>query len=158
MNQIANYPLWIGHAGDGCDYQRLLGLGIRAVVQLAVEEPPLRPPRELLYLRFPLNDGVENPTDLLTLAVSSLASLIALSVPTLACCGAGMSRSPAVAAFALSLFMGEPPEEVLKRIVSGRPGDVSPGLWSELSRIQAHAQRLIGPLASNDTTSSERIV
>jgi hypothetical protein len=65
MNQIPPYHLWIGHAGDGRDYRRLLDLGIRAVVQLAVEEPPLQPPRELIYLRFPLRDGADNPDDLL---------------------------------------------------------------------------------------------
>src|SRR4051794_40333460 len=98
MTQILPYPIWIGHAGDGRDYPRLLDLGIRAVVQLAAEEPPLHPPRELAYLRFPLNDGADNPDDLLSLAVGSLASLVRLHVPTLVCCGAGMSRSPAVAA------------------------------------------------------------
>src|SRR4051812_36720706 len=69
MNQILPYPLWTGHAGDGRDYRRVLDHGIRAVVQLAAEEPPLQPPRELIYLRFPLNDGADNADDLLVLAV-----------------------------------------------------------------------------------------
>jgi hypothetical protein len=158
MNRITSHPLWTGHAGDGRDYLRLLSLGIRAVVQLAAEEPPLQPLRDLVYLRFPLNDGADNPADLLALAVGSLASLLTLRVPTLVCCGAGMSRSPAVAAFALSLVTGEPPEDVLKRIVSGRRGDVSPGLWGELSRSHRYAPRLVSPLASPGAASSGRIV
>src|SRR5688572_25242166 len=47
MNQILDLPLWLGHAGDGRDYRRLLDAGIQAIVQLAAEEPALSPPREL---------------------------------------------------------------------------------------------------------------
>jgi protein-tyrosine phosphatase len=135
MNQIPPYPLWIGHAGDGRDHRCLLDHGIRAVVQLAVEEPPLQPPRELVYLRFPLRDGADNSDALLEMAVGVLASLIRQRVPTLVCCGAGMSRSPALAAVAIGLVSGEPAEEVLKRLLTGRPGDVSPGLWGQLIRL-----------------------
>jgi hypothetical protein len=135
MNQILPHPLWIGHAGDGRDYRRLFDHGIRAVVQLAVEEPPLQPPRELVYLRFPLHDGAENPDGLLELAIGALVSLLRQRLRTLACCGAGMSRAPAVASVAVGLVTGEPAEEVLKRVLTGRPGDVSPVLWDQLRRI-----------------------
>lgn len=150
MNQISPHALWIGHAGDGRDYRRMLDRGIQAVVQLAAEEPPLQPPRELVYFRFPLNDGPDNPADLLSLAVGSLASLLFLRMPTLVCCGAGMSRSPAVAAAAISSATGEPLDEVLERISRSRPSDVSPGLWGELSRSNASRLRLIDPPASTD--------
>ncbi len=153
MNQVPPHALWLGHAGEGRDYRQLLERGIRAVVQLAAEEPPLQPPRELIYLRFPLNDGADNPADLLSLAICSLASLIRCRVPTLACCGAGMSRSPAVAASAISTATGEPPDEVLKWISRGRPCDVSPGLWGELSRSLAHPTRIIEPPVSNGPSS-----
>jgi hypothetical protein len=99
--QILPHPLWIGHAGDCHDYRRLLDGGIRAVVQLAVEEPPLQPPRELVYLRSPLRDGADNPDGLLGLAVDALVSLPRQRVRTLACCGGGMSCSAAVAAVAV---------------------------------------------------------
>jgi hypothetical protein len=46
-----------------------------------------------------------------------------------------MSRSPALAAVAVDLVSGEPAEEVLKRLLIGRPGDVSPGLWGHLRRL-----------------------
>jgi protein-tyrosine phosphatase len=130
MYQIPPHALWIGHAGDGRDYRRLLELGIRAVVQLAAEEPTPLPPRELIFFRFPLNDGADNPADLISLAVGALASLIRCRVPTMVCCGAGMSRSPAVAAAAISSATGEALDEVLQRILKGRAGDVSPGFWS----------------------------
>jgi hypothetical protein len=69
MSQIAPHGLWIGHAGDGRDYSRLLDQGIKAVVQVAAEESPMNVPRELVYLRFPLNDGADNPSGLLDLVV-----------------------------------------------------------------------------------------
>ncbi len=134
MNQILPHPLWIGHAADGRDYRRLLDVGIQAIVQLAIEEPPLQPPRELIYLRFPLRDGADNPDGLLELVVGAVVSLLRQRVRTLVCCGAGMSRSPAVAAVAVGLVTAEPAEEILKRYLTGRPGDVSPGLWNQLKR------------------------
>jgi protein-tyrosine phosphatase len=132
MNQIPPHLLWIGHAGDGRDYRRLLDVGIEAVVQIAIEEPPLQPPRELIYLRFPLRDGADNPDGLLELAVDALAALIRQRVRTLVCCGAGTSRSPAISAVAVGLVTGEPVEEALKRVLTSRPGDVSPALWEQL--------------------------
>ncbi len=135
MNQLHPDPLWIGHAGDGREYRRLFDLGIRAVVQLAVEEPPLQPPRELIVFRFPLRDGADNSIEVLDLAVGALVSLLRHRVPTLACCGAGMSRSPAVAAVAVGRLTGEPAEAVLERFLTGRPADLSPGLWDQLKRL-----------------------
>ena len=132
MDRIAPYLLWIGHAGDGGDGPRLFENGIRAVVQVALEEPPLKPPRELVYPRFPLVDGGGNGGPLLRLTIFTVANLIEARVPTLVCCGAGMSRSPAVAAAALAVVGGEPPEACLRRVLAGRRGDVSPGLWSEI--------------------------
>ncbi len=137
MNQILPFPLWLGHSGDGRDFPRLHESGIKAIVQLAAEELPLQPPRELICLRFPLMDGADNPEDLLSLTVETLASLLKSRVPTLVCCGAGMSRSPAVAAAAISCILRKPPDEVLGYILLGRPGDVSPGLWAELRRLMA---------------------
>jgi hypothetical protein len=46
-----------------------------------------------------------------------------------------MSRSPAVAAAALGQVAGEPASQVLTRVLKGRPGDVSPGLWGHLNRL-----------------------
>jgi protein-tyrosine phosphatase len=51
------------------------------------------------------------------------------------CCGGGMSRSPALAAAALSVAFGESPEECLKAVVLHHPGDVSPGLWNEINAV-----------------------
>src|SRR5438270_14825 len=60
MNQIVPYLLRVGHAGDGQDFKALFDEGVRAVVQLAWEEPPLMLPRELILCRIPLADGPGN--------------------------------------------------------------------------------------------------
>lgn len=135
MTRIEPLLLWIGHAGDGRAFRELFDLGIRAVVQLAVEELPVPPPRELVYCRFPLLDGCDNESALLHLAVETVARLIERRVPTLVCCGAGMSRSPAVTAAALARLGHGDLAACLSRIAACRPTDVSPGLWDEVSRL-----------------------
>jgi protein-tyrosine phosphatase len=135
MNQIHPYPLWLGHAGESRDYQKVFDLGVKVLIQLAAEEPSLQPPRELVYCRFPLLDGPGNRAELLFLAVSTVATLIKMHVPTLVACGAGMSRSPAVAAAALSMSFHEPPEKYLEKVLQHHPGDVSPGFWNEITSL-----------------------
>ena len=104
MKKIEPYKLWLGHAGDGRDFKQMLDLGIEALVQLASEEPPVQPPRELIYLRFPLIDGSGKTFNPLHFADSKRRVVNwVFRFLTLVCCGAGLSRSPAVAAAALAL-------------------------------------------------------
>ena len=105
------------------------------MVQLAAEEPPLSLPRSMLYHRFPLMDGSGNSPAFLMLAVGMVASLLRLRVPTLVCCGMGLSRSPAVAAVALAIVLRESPDEVLRMLAARRPVDVSPAFWGEVRLI-----------------------
>ena len=135
MNQVPPHLLWIGHAGDGRDVHHLRGLGIEVVVQVAMEEQPWPPPRDLIYLRFPLNDGGDNRPEILDLAFRSVAGAIVHRLPTLVCCGAGMSRSPAIAAAALSVSGHGSPEECLEIVSRHSRTDVSPGLWSSLRAV-----------------------
>jgi hypothetical protein len=135
MNQILPYPLWLGHAGEGRDFQKIFDLGAKVLVQLAAEEPSLQPPRELVFCRFPLLDGSGNRAELLFLAVSTVASLIKMRVPTLVVSGAGISRCPAVAAAALSMVSHEPPETYLEKVLEHHQGDVSPGFWKEITSL-----------------------
>src|SRR5262245_32724506 len=104
MNQILPYPLWVGHAGEGRDFRAVFDRGIRAIVDLALEEPPVQAPRELISVRYPLLDGTGNTSDILFLAISSVATLLKMNMATLVMCGAGMSRAPAVSAAALALI------------------------------------------------------
>ena len=134
MNQITHYPLWAGHAADGRDVQGIFARDIRAIVQLAIEEPPIKLPHEIAYLRIPLVDGDGNDSSLLRLAISAVAALIEAQIPTLVCCGAGMSRSPAIIAAAISRFEKSDLHECLKTVTESHPSDVSTALWEEVSR------------------------
>jgi hypothetical protein len=131
MRRLEPYLLWIGHAGDGRNFRVLFDEGIRAVVQLALEETPLAAPRELMVLRIPLVDG-GNDQQVLRFAVTAVEQIIRARISALVCCGAGMSRSPAVTAIALSRIEGRSPQECLERITRNQAADVSTSLWSEL--------------------------
>lgn len=134
MRRIGERPLWIGTARDARDIKGMLDAGIEAIVDLAVEEPPIQPTRELVYFRVPLVDGEGNSPSLLTLATDAVGVLVHKGTPTLVACGAGMSRFPAIVAAALAKLDHRPAEEVLAEIACDAPIDVQPGLWRELVR------------------------
>ena len=98
MRQVEGYPLWIGTARDARDLRGVLDAGIEAIVDLAAMDEPVQPTRELVYLRFPLADGAENPPWLITAAVQAVSGLVRLGTPTLVACDGGMSRSIVIAA------------------------------------------------------------
>jgi protein-tyrosine phosphatase len=134
MREILPNQLWIGNAGDGRDPERLLAAGVLAVINLAAEEPSPTLPRSLAYCHFPIMDGAQDGQGVLVVAIQTLVSLVKNRVPTLVHCGAGMSRSPAVVAAALSIVQGGSPEEKLWEIAVGRPHDVSPQLWEAVCK------------------------
>ena len=135
LRQITPYCVWIGHAGDGTAFRELFDLGIRAVVQIAAEEPPIQTPRELVYLRVPLFDGTGNDPVLLEFAIRSVESFIRKEIPTLVCCGAGMSRSPAIVAAALMSLRSEEIEKCLEFVIKSSPVDLSAGLFADVKSI-----------------------
>ncbi len=135
MHAIIPELLYLGHALDARDPQQLFEHRVAAVVDLAFEEPPAALPRSLIYCRFPLIDGAGNERRLLRLAVHTVAALLSDAVPALVACGAGMSRSPAVAAVALAIHRQQPPEEMLREIVTSRTHDVSPAFWREIVQV-----------------------
>jgi protein-tyrosine phosphatase len=140
MNQITPYSLWIGNDADLRALRTLFDHEIRAVVQLAVEETSTAVPHELILCRFPLLDGAGNDPELLLLAVKTVATLIDHGVPTLVSCGHGMSRSPAIAAAALSLVRQESPQDCLNLVNQCQAIDVSPGFWTEVVAIVQRAK------------------
>lgn len=142
MRRIPDYPLWLGHVGDARDAGGLLSAGVDALVDLAINEPPVAPTRELVYCRFPLIDGGGNPRWLLRAAVETVAGLIRDGVPTLVYCGAGMSRSPSVAGTAIALVRGCRPEEGLALALSSSRADVSPALWAEIRAVIGDLRRV----------------
>ncbi|MGO9465552.1 MAG: dual specificity protein phosphatase family protein [Isosphaeraceae bacterium] len=137
MRPIAGYSLWLGNIGDARERGRLHAAGIVAVVDLALNEPPVVLPRELTYCRFPLLDGPGNPPWLLRAAVETVARLVREDVATLVFCGAGMSRSPCVAGAAIARARRCLPAEGLALVLASGVSDVSPGLWSDIQAVFA---------------------
>ena len=134
MREVISNRLWVGNSRDARDPPRWLELGVRALVDLAIEETPCSPVRETLYFRVPLLDGSGNSPATLQTAVDVTVSLVRRATPTLVCCSGGMSRSPAVVAAALSVIQRCPPDECLREIVAGHSHDVSPIFWHELKQ------------------------
>ena len=133
MRQVEGYSLWLGNVGDFRDTRVLLHQEFEAVVDLALNEPPATLPRGIASFRFPLADGGGNPEWLLHGAVDMIATLLRANVKTLVYCGAGMSRTPAIAAAALMKVAGLTAAEALSRVVGSCASDVSPAFWNELT-------------------------
>ncbi|MFM9962335.1 MAG: protein phosphatase [Planctomycetaceae bacterium] len=130
MRQIAPHALWLGHLGDVRDWRAVFAAGIQAIIDLAGNEAPAVPPRDLIYQRFPLVDGAGNPDWLLKLACHTVADLLSANIPTLVYCSAGMSRSPIIAAAAIALATNRPLDEAMTIVRQAGQLDVSPALWA----------------------------
>ncbi|MCL4203278.1 MAG: dual specificity protein phosphatase family protein [Pirellulaceae bacterium] len=141
MREIIPSRLWIGNAMDARNVTGVLDLGVSAIVDLAVEEPAIQFPRDVVYCRFPLIDGTGNQPAFLRVAIATVASFIASRTPTLVTCGAGMSRSPAIVAAAMATTKRIALADVLEKLTAGQPHDVSPGLLAEITRLVAETGR-----------------
>lgn len=135
MREIIPQTLWIGNARDARNVKSVLDLGISAIIDLAMEEPPVTFPREIVYCRLPLVDGEENNLPVLQTAIETLVRFIEAEVATLVACSGGMSRSPAIVAAALSKINATSFDEAIKQIASIGPCDVAPGLWNEIQTL-----------------------
>lgn len=135
MCAIDQTPLSLGHAGDVRDLSAIHAAGIEIIVDLAAEEPPAVLSRNLVYCRFPLLDGGDNPDWLLRLAVETVAGAIRNGIPCLVGCSAGLSRTPAIAAFALARGMSLTVDDALRRVAAAGPVAIAPGLWHQLLRL-----------------------
>lgn len=124
--------LWVGNAFDARDLKVVLDRRIEVIIDLAIEEPPVAPTRELIYCRFPLVDGQGNSPALVEAAIGMGVHFVSARVPTLICCGGGMSRSPAIAAAVVARIDDIAPEEAMKRVAATGPHDVAPLFWSEV--------------------------
>lgn len=133
MRQIHPHALWLGHVGDVRDWRAVFDAGIQAIVDLAGNEAPAVPPRELIYHRFPLVDGAGNPDWLLKLACRTVADLLSIDIPVLVYCSAGMSRSPAIAAAAIANATQQPLDRALATVRQAGNVDISSGLWTSVS-------------------------
>jgi protein-tyrosine phosphatase len=141
MREVIPRTLWIGNASDARDVRRVLSEGITAIVDVAMEEPPIAFPRDVTYCRYPLLDGEGNSQMLLRLAIKTTAALIEAGTATLVACSGGMSRSLAIAAAALAIRQHSDPEVALEQVALTGPHDVSPGLWSEIQAVLSDRAR-----------------
>lgn len=132
MREIIPGKLWIANALQVRDIRTTLAPGVTAVVDLAIEEPPIAFPRDIFYCRFPLMDGTGNPRHLLTACIDTVAKLIEANRPTVIACGAGMSRSPVIVAAAIAQVKGRSLEASLIKLTETGPHDVSPALLNEV--------------------------
>ncbi len=144
MREILPGRLWIGNAGDGRDPESMLRAGVVAIISLAAEEPSPVLPRDRTYCHFPVIDGAQDAQSVLNVAIQTLVALLNNSTPTLVYCSAGMSRSPAVAAAALSVVGDRSPEKELREVLAGHPHDVSPQLWNAVCRVCEEMRRARG--------------
>jgi len=128
MRRIEPYSLWLGTVVDAWDLRGVLSHGIEAIVDLASNEAPIGITRDVIYYRFPIVDGGANSQATLRFAIDTVVSLLQADVPTLVFCSAGMSRTPAIAAAAISRVSGLAYPECLAQITAGHAHDVAPGL------------------------------
>jgi protein-tyrosine phosphatase len=135
MREILPNKLWLGNLNDAKDIQQLMDVGVSVVFDLAYEELSPKLPRSMVYCRFPILDGLQSSRQILFLAIETLIRLLKTELPTFVFCSAGMSRSPAIVAAALSLLHGRPLEEQLFQVVAGHPHDISPQLWADVKEI-----------------------
>ncbi len=76
IRNVYSHLLLVGNAMDARDLRLLYDTGIAAVVDLAINEKPAQLGRELIYCRFPINDGDGNPDWLLGLAIQTIVSMV----------------------------------------------------------------------------------
>jgi predicted protein tyrosine phosphatase len=134
MREVIPKVLWIGNAKEARDVRAILGLGIAAVVDLAMEEAPIVFPRDVTYCRFPLIDGAGNTPAVIKAAIDTTVSFVRGNVPTVVACSGGMSRSPAIVAVALAVIENMTNDEALKRVAVLGPHDVSTTFWADVHR------------------------
>lgn len=132
MREVVSNLLWTGNAREARDVKVVLGLGITAIVDVAIEEPPILFPRDVVYCRFPLVDGSGNSPAVVRAAIETTRNFIRGRVPTLVACSGGMSRSPAIAAAALARVQCESPQQSLERVAASGPHDVSVAFWADV--------------------------
>ena len=135
MREIIPNVLWIGNALDARDVKGVLAAGIGVVIDLAMEEPPIQFPRDVVYCRFPMLDGEGNSPELLRSIIDTTANFVSANQPTLVACSGGMSRSPAIVSAVMAKVQAIELDAAVERITATGPCDFSPRLWNDVSRL-----------------------
>ncbi|MEZ6116845.1 MAG: hypothetical protein R3C28_09770 [Pirellulaceae bacterium] len=121
----------------------MFDVGITAVVDVAFEEPPAQLPRQLLYLRFPLNDGGGNDPAVLRFAVQSLVDLLHSETRTMVACSAWHYRAFAdnCGLCGAACHLDITPELALERIAAIKSLEIKGQLWSDVARVFPSVRR-----------------
>jgi hypothetical protein len=127
--------LYVGNALDARDLRSLYDTGIKAIVDLAINETPAQLGRDLIYCRFPINDGDGNSDAMIQIAIQTVCSLVRDRTATLVACSAGMSRAPSIASASIAIITKQLPDECLRTVIENSPNDVSPILWEHVKRV-----------------------
>jgi hypothetical protein len=127
--------LYVGNALDARDLRSLYDMGIKAVVDLAINETSAQLGRDLIYCRFPIHDGDGNSDAMIQISIQTVCSLVRDRIPTLVACSAGMSRAPSIASASIAIITNQPPDECLRIMIKNSPNDVSPILWDHVKRV-----------------------
>ena len=135
MREILPSTLWIGNAQDARDIRRVLAAEIRVVIDLAIDEPVIQFPRDVVYCRLPLLDGEGNLPAILRSAIETTTTFVSARHRTLVACSGGMSRSPAIVSAVLARTRSISLSEAIKKVAATGPCDVSTGLWNDISEI-----------------------
>ncbi len=144
MREVIPNLLWIGNALDARDVKSVLDSGICVVIDLAIEEPPILFPREIVYCRFPLLDGEGNSFAVLRSAIETTSNFVAAEQPTLVACSAGISRSPAIVAAVLAKRQSLDLDEAAQRIASMGPCDFSARFWMAVRKAMSDSPTAVG--------------
>ena len=144
MRKIEPYSLWVGSIVDGWNLRELHNTGVRAIVDLASNEAPIKLTRDLTYCRFPIVDGLGNDRTTLRVAIDTLTALVQADVPTLVFCSAGMSRSPLIAAAVVSRMSGQPLVDCVSQITTGHAHDVGAALICDVQEALAEGRVMSG--------------
>jgi len=134
MREIVPGWLWIANTRAANDISSVLSMGVTAVIDLAIEEPVIVYPRDIIYCRLPLIDGEGNSSKRLNMVIDLAATCLTDRIRLLIRCSMGMSRSPMIAAAAIARVRRIPLEEALAEVAAGAPHDISPGLWMEVEQ------------------------
>ena len=132
MQNLIDSILWQGNARDAREIHQVLALGVQAIVDLAENESPVTFPRDVIVLRYPIADGSGNPAWLLRSIIRSLCGLLENKIPTFIYCSAGMSRSPTLAAAAISRLRAMSLDLAITQFFNEPKFDISPALWNDV--------------------------
>ena len=141
MHEIHPELLWLGNALDIREPRSLFDVGITAVIDVAFEEPPAQLPRQLIYCRFPLNDGGGNDATVLLQTVQTLVDFLAAGTRTIVVCSAGISRSPTIAAHGLAALLAQKPCDVVARIAEAKSLEIQPVFWNDVGTVLSRVRR-----------------